>query len=154
MENRKAFIRLSRAVIERAHLLLVKNLHVTPNIRKSPVGITGTNYHPLDNEFQIIEALSNMISLVNSKKSFFEKSFLSLILLSYIQTFEDGNKRTARLVSNAILLASKSVPMSYRAVSEVEYKKASIIFYEQNNIAYFKQIFISQYEFAARNYFK
>lgn len=153
MENRNKFAILSRAKIERLHSLLVENLHVTPNLRKSPVGITGTNYRPLDNQSQIAEALSEMIDLINIKKDFFEKSFLSLVLLSYIQAFEDGNKRTARLTSNALLLAYDSAPISYRAVSEVEYKKANILFYEQNNLSYFKHVFISQYEFAVRNYF-
>lgn len=153
-ENRGEFALLSRAKIEHLHSLLVENLHVTRNLRKSPVGIIGTNYRPLDKQFQIAEALAEMITLINSKKDFFEKSFLSLVLLSYIQAFEDGNKRTARLTSNALLLAYNSVPISYRAVSEIEYKKANIIFYEQNNLWYFKQVFISQYEFAVRNYFK
>ena len=154
MENRDEFAILSRAKIEHVHSLLVENLHVTRNLRKFPVGITGTNYRPLDNQFQIAEALSEMIDLINIKKDFFEKSFLSLALLSYIQAFEDGNKRTARLISNALLLAYDSAPISYRAVSEIEYKKANILFYEQNNISYFKQVFISQYEFAVRNYFQ
>ena len=154
MEHRREFKVVSRAKIKHIHSLLVKDLYITPNLRKAPVGITGTNYQPLDNQFQIGEAFSEMIDLINAKKDFFEKSLLSLVLLSYIQAFEDGNKRTARLVSNALLLAYGSVPMSYRAVSETEYKKASILFYEQNNISYFKQVFISQYEFAVRNYFK
>ena len=154
MENRGKFALLSRAKIEHLHSLLVENLHVTRNLRKSPVGITGTNYRPLDKQFQISESLAEMITLINGKKDFFEKSFLSLVLFSYIQAFEDGNKRTARLTSNALLLAYNSVPISYRAVNEIEYKKANIIFYEQNNLWYFKQVFISQYEFAVRNYFK
>lgn len=154
MENREEFTILSRAKIERLHSLLVESLHVTPNLRRSPVGITGTNYRPLDNQFKIAEAFSEMIVLINIKKDFFEKSFLSLVLLSYIQAFEDGNKRTARLTSNALLLAYDSAPISYRAVSEIEYKKANIIFYEQNNLSYFKQVFINQYEFAVKNYFK
>ena len=33
------------------------------------------------------------------------------------------------------------------------YKKAMLIFYEQNNLYAFKQIFISQYEFAVKEYF-
>ena len=55
--------------------------------------------------------------------------------------------------ANAILLAFNSVPMSYRAVDEVEYKKASILFYEQNNLSYFKKFFLEQYAFAVHNYF-
>ena len=35
----------------------------------------------------------------------------------------------------------------------IDYKKAMLIFYEQNNLHAFKQIFISQYEFAVKEYF-
>ncbi len=94
-----------------------------------------------------------MVDLINKKDSFFEKVFLSLVLISYIQAFDDGNKRTARMVSNAILLAHNSIPLSYRIVDVKEYKKASLLFYEINSISYFKQIFIEQFEDAVKNYF-
>lgn len=42
--------------IEDIHQLLTKELSVDRGIRHRRVGITGTNYHPLDNEFQIREA--------------------------------------------------------------------------------------------------
>lgn len=154
LQNKNVFERLSRANIEHIHYLLTKDLNISKNLRKSPVGITGTNYKPLDNIHQIEEALEMMIKLINGKENFFEKAFLSLILLSYIQAFEDGNKRTARMAANAILLSYNSVPMSYRAVNEVEYKKASLLFYEINNLSYFKNIFLKQFEFAVNNYFK
>ena len=123
------------------------------NIRNIMVGITGTKYKPLDNSFQIKEVLKKMVDLINKKELFFEKAFLGLILISYIQAFEDGNKRTARMLSNAILLAHNSIPLSYRIVDIEEYKKASLLFYEINNISYFKQIFIEQFEDAVNNYF-
>ena len=56
----------------------------------------------------------------------FIKSLLAIILTSYIQPFEDGNKRTARLMGNAILLANDYCPLSYRSVDEKDYKKASL----------------------------
>lgn len=34
----------------------------------------------------------------------------------------------------------------------IEYKKAMLIFYEQNNLYAFKQIFIDQFDFAVREY--
>jgi len=39
-------------------------------------------------------------------------------MISYIQPFEDGNKRTARLLGNAILLANNYCPLSYRSIDE------------------------------------
>ena len=92
--------------IEDIHQLLTKELSVDRGIRHRRVGITGTNYHPLDNEFQIREAMRDTCDLINGKENIFEKALLTLVLLSYIQAFSDGNKRTARITSNAILITA------------------------------------------------
>lgn len=139
--------------IEEIHALLTKELGVDRNIRHRRVGITGTNYTPLDNEFQIREALEDSVRLINAKGNVFEKALLALVLLSYIQAFTDGNKRTARIVSNGILIAYGYCPISFRTVDSVDYKKAMLMFYEQNNIAAFKRIFIDQFLFAVKTYF-
>jgi Fic family protein len=144
---------LSIGRIEDIHSILIKELGVDRNIRKRIVRISGTNYTPLDNEFQIQEALFEMCKLINKKTSVFEKSFLALILLSYIQPFADGNKRTARIISNAIFIAYKYCPISFRTVDSLDYKKAMLVFYEQNNIQPIKKIFIEQFEFAVKTYF-
>ena len=78
----------------------------------------------------------------------FEKALLTLVLLSYIQAFSDGNKRTARITSNAILIANGYCPLSFRSVDSIDYKKAMLIFYEQNNLYAFKKIFIEQFLFS------
>ena len=139
--------------IEDIHSILTKELEVDRNIRHRRVGITGTNYRPLDNEFQIREALEDTCTLVNGKNNVFEKALLTLVLLSYIQAFVDGNKRTARITSNAILIANGYCPISFRTVDSIDYKKAMLMFYEQNNIAAFKKIFIEQFLFAVKTYF-
>lgn len=139
--------------IEEIHALLTKELGVERNIRHRRVGITGTNYTPLDNEFQIREALEDSVRLINGKANIFDKALLALVLLSYIQAFTDGNKRTARIVSNGILIANGYCPISFRTVDSVDYKKAMLMFYEQNNIAAFKRIFIDQFLFAVKTYF-
>ncbi len=139
--------------IEDIHSILTKELSVDRNIRKRRVGISGTNYKPLDNEYQIREALQQMCNLVNTAKNVFEKALILLVLLSYIQAFNDGNKRLARIVSNACLISNKYCPISFRTIDSVEYKKAMLIFYEQNNISVFKNIFMNQFEFAVNTYF-
>lgn len=153
LDNPDYLQQLSISRIEDIHTLLTRELSVDKGIRHRRVGITGTNYHPLDNEFQIREALSDTCSLINAKSCVFEKALLALVLLSYIQAFSDGNKRTARITSNAILIANGYCPLSFRSVDSIDYKKAMLLFYEQNNIYAIKQIFISQYEFAVREYF-
>lgn len=139
--------------IEDIHYLLTKDLEISRNIRKTAVGIVGTKYHPLDNEFQIKEALEKTCGMVNQEKNYFAKALLLSVMIAYVQPFEDGNKRTSRLTSNAILMAYDICPLSYRSVDEGEYKKAVILFYEQLNISYFKKLFIDQFEFAIKNYF-
>ena len=124
--------------IEDIHSLLIKDLGVDRNI---------------DNEFQIREALQQTCDLVNSRKNVFEKALYVLVLLSYIQAFNDGNKRIARITSNAILIANNYCPISFRTVDSIDYKKAMLLFYEQNNISAFKQIFIDQFRFAVETYF-
>ena len=154
INNPAYFKEISLKKIEEIHSLLVDDLGIEKNIRKRLVGITGTNYTPLDNEYHIKEAIDQTCHLVNKKNNVFEKSLLILMLLSYIQAFSDGNKRTARIAANAILMASSHCPISFRSVDSLDYKKAMLIFYEQNNLYAFKKIYIEQYEFAVNNYFR
>jgi fido (protein-threonine AMPylation protein) len=153
LENTGYVQPLTISAIEDIHSMLIKELDVSRNIRQRRVGISGTNYKPLDNEHHIREALEDLCSLVNSKTDVYEKSLLTLVLISYIQPFADGNKRTARIISNAILMNYRYCPISFRTVDTIDYKKAMLIFYEQNNISAFKKIFIEQVEFAVKTYF-
>lgn len=144
---------LKLSAIEDIHSMLIKDLNVTRNIRSRRVGISGTNYKPSDNEFQIREALEDMCVLVNKQENVFAKALFALVLISYIQPFADGNKRTARIVGNAILMNNNYCPISFRTIDSIEYKKAMLLFYEQNNMTAFKKIFIDQFEFAVSTYF-
>lgn len=89
----------------------------------------------------------------SSSKEIFEKALFALVLLSYIQAFTDGNKRMARIMANALLIANRYCPISFRTVDSIEYKKVMLLFYEQNNISAFKQVFVNQFKFAVENYF-
>lgn len=140
--------------IEEIHTLISKNLEITKGLRKKPVGIVGTAYKPYDNNYQIKEALESFCKLLNSLKNPFLKALIAVAGLSYIQPFEDGNKRTSRLLGNAVLLAYNHCPISYRSVEEIDYKKAIILFYEQHSLVSFKELFIEQYHFASENYFQ
>ncbi|TSD03200.1 MAG: Uncharacterized protein Athens071416_261 [Parcubacteria group bacterium Athens0714_16] len=153
-KNSSYFKIISIKKLEELHKLIMKDLDINYNLRKSPVGIVGTNYKPLDNEYQIKEAIQKMIDLINDTEHPIIKAFFALSLISYIQPFEDGNKRTARLLANAILLTYNYCPLSYRSVKESEYKKAILVFYESHNLDPLKRMFIEQFEFAVNNYFK
>ena len=152
-EYAKDFKELSVRNITELHTLLTKKLGIAKNLRKRIVRVTGTNYTPPENSFLIEEYLHSMCELVNREKNVFEKALLTILLISYIQPFEDGNKRTARLTANALLMGNNCCPLSYRSISASDYKKAILLFYEINNLSAFKQLFIEQYEFAVNTYF-
>jgi Fic family protein len=153
MENPDYLVPLSVSRIEDIHSLLIADLDLERNVRNVRVGVTGTNYRPLDNAFQIREALEMACQVINAKGSVFERALLAMLLISYIQPFVDGNKRTARIVGNAVLIGDSTCPLSFRTVDAVDYQKAMLIFYEQGNMSPFKDIFIAQFAFAVGTYF-
>jgi len=144
--------KLTQAYIESLHTHLMRDLLVDMDWRRSGVGITGSTYHPLDNQFQIVEALDDLLQAIERMATVYDKALLCLCGISYIQPFVDGNKRTARLLANALLLSGMAAPLSYRSIDEVHYRSALLAFYEQLSIMPMQKIFTEQYEFAAKNY--
>jgi len=153
LERKDSFKEITLSDIRSIHAELVKGLEITSGIRESGVGITGTKYLPLATKWQIEEALIKLTAHAKKTDRIPEKALTFLAMISYLQPFTDGNKRTSRMISNAVLLANGYFPLSYRSVDEVEYKKALILFYEQNNIFHLKRIFMEQQQFAIDNYF-
>jgi len=146
--------RLSLGYIESIHALLMDDLEVGRNIRTRGVGITGSVYKPLDNDHQIREQMGTLCELINDTRGGYEKALIAILLISYIQPFEDGNKRTARMIGNALLIHHEACPLSYRSVDPIYYKEATLLFYEQNNLNAFKAVFMEQVQFAVKNYFR
>lgn len=153
IDNIESFKNFSLSNMIKLHDVLTKGLNINPGLRKHKVGITGTKYRPLDNVYQIEDAITELTIKLEKLKSPVSVAFAVLVFISYLQPFADGNKRVARLMSNGILLSNGYYPLSYRSVNEVEYKKALIVFYEQHIISYFKEIFKKQYKFSSENYY-
>lgn len=153
LENKDSFINLNFADIVQLHGALTKKL-VTSGIRKQPVRITGTYYTPPSVSQDLENYLRKTIKLINRTSFPGQKALIASVMIAYIQPFSDGNKRTARTLSNAILLAHDFFPLSYRNVDVDKYRKALILFYEQNNLYHFKKMFFDQLEFALNNYFR
>lgn len=153
LETRKIGVDIgSLRELEDIHRLIVENLGISHGLRKTAVGITGTSYLPLSIPSQIEEETRRLVEILRTTEDPFSKALISILGISYIQPFEDGNKRTSRLFSNAILLANSLAPLSYRSVNEKEYREAMLVFYEQNSLEAFKTIFIEQYISACENY--
>ncbi|MFA6270529.1 MAG: Fic family protein [Candidatus Paceibacterota bacterium] len=154
LTNKNDYKSITLSQITQLHNILIKDLNVSTGIRSRAVGITGTTYHPLDNHSQIQDSIDKFIICLNKANYPIEKALITIAMISYIQPFADGNKRTARMLANAALLANDYYPLSYRSVDETFYKKALVLFYEQNSLYYLKQIINDQYKFALDTYFK
>jgi Fic family protein len=143
---------LAVAYIEHIHRLLTSGLGVEHGLRDRIVGISGSLYKPLTTKHQIHEQLQVLIDVIKSQNDPYAQALTAVLGISYLQPFEDGNKRTARVLANSLLLRAHCAPLSYRSVGERDYKEAILIFYEQNSIVPFRKLFVEQYIYAANNY--
>ncbi|MBU3979620.1 Fic family protein [Patescibacteria group bacterium] len=151
--HQKTFRTLTKQGIEEVHELLVKGLDVPVGLRETPVGITGTVYVPPASKVELASYLRDIIDTINNIDQPVEKAMACLVLLPYLQVFADGNKRTSRLVANAVLLAYGYPPLSYRSIDEQAYKGALILFYEQGSLANIRELYLKQLEESASSYF-
>ncbi len=153
LENKNSFKELDLSDVVQLHQVLTNEL-VTSGIRSQKVRITGTQYEPLSDKYQIEGVLRKLIDLINKTEFPPEKALILSVMIAYIQPFADGNKRTSRMLSNAVLLAYDYFPLSYRSVDVNEYRSAMIVFYEINNLYNFKRLYMKQLQFAIDNYFR
>ncbi len=151
--DKEIFKTLDISSILQLHNLMISGLGVETGIRTHKVGISGSVYIPIDNKWQLREQFDRLIVYINSLDFVLEKALITSAMIAYLQCFADGNKRTGRMLANAILIAHGWYPLSYRSVDIGEYKRALILFYETNNILPLKKLIIDQYKFALETYF-
>lgn len=151
--HREEYRRLNIETIERIHAILVAGLGVDTGIRNQPVGIVGTLYQPPESREEIADDLRTVLDIVNDKNNPVEAAIIASALIAYLQPFSDGNKRTARLVGNAVLIANDYAPLSYRSVDEIVYKEAVLLIDEQHSFYWYKKLFIEQFNFTCEKYF-
>lgn len=154
LSHRNEFVSLTTEKLLTLHTLLTKNMDITPGIRNGAVAITGTNYLPLATKRDVTHALEKTIHVINTAQFPLAKALIAHTMVAYIQPFTDGNKRTARTIANAILIAHDLYPLSYRNLDDLEYLHALLIFYEQNSLFHLKRIFWEQMRFSTDNYFR
>lgn len=143
---------LTMHFVEDLHALLVEGLGVSRGIRHGEVGVLGAEYRPLAVPAQLEAELAHLCACIEMLTDPYSKALLALVGISYLQPFEDGNKRTARLLANALLLQARCAPLSYRNVDVARYRESMLVFYEQLSLEPMKQIFSEQYVFACMNY--
>lgn len=138
------------------HALLSENLLGDPaasgRLRNIIVNIGGSTYVPLENPQLLRECFDLFVDKINRIADPFEQSLFSIIHLSYLQAFEDVNKRTARLVANIPMIKKNLKPLSFTEVDERAYVSAILGVYERNDISLIRDLYIWAYNRSSQRY--
>lgn len=127
-------IEVTPFVIRNLHQLLAQDLLTNANacgkVRQIEVGISRSAYTPLNNPQRLEEYLVLILRKAQQITDPFEQSFFLLMHLSYLQAFEDVNKRTARLTCNIPFIKMNLCPLSFVDVTKEDYINSLLYFYE------------------------
>ena len=149
-------IELNSLTIRNLHHLLSQDLLANPeacgNIRSIEVDIGKSTYKPLSNLHVLKELFELVLYKAKKIEDPFEQSFFLLCHLSYLQAFEDVNKRTSRLSCNIPLIKSNLCPLSFTDVSREDYTVALLAIYEKNNVEPMLELFTWAYSRSCKEY--
>lgn len=116
------------------HALLSDGLLGNPadsgRIRQRKVFIGHSAYQPLDNQYQLREAVDQLFASVQAEADPFNRALMLLAGVSYVQPFVDCNKRTGRVIANLPLLQARCPPLSFVSVDKQGYLEGLIAYYE------------------------
>lgn len=125
---------VSFSTLEELHKIIGKNLGIESGVRKKLVGITASNYKLLSGPQQLREQADKILGIISKATQPYTRALLALSLVPYLQTFEDGNKRTGRMLANALLLASIGRGFSLRKTDARSLAIAYLSFYEFSSL--------------------
>lgn len=130
------------------HYLLADGLVETRyagKIRDHGVRIGGSTYIPFEDPKQLQICLERIIEKAQLIEDPYEQSLFLLVHITYLQAFEDVNKRTARLSANIPLIKNNLVPLSFNDVERGDYILAMIAIYELHDIRPILDLYIFSY---------
>ncbi|MDH4275344.1 MAG: Fic family protein [Gammaproteobacteria bacterium] len=149
-------IGFNRYTLLNLHALLSDNLLADPRacgrLRAIAVGVAGTVYHPLEVPQLIEEGFQRILDTATAISNPFEQAFFALVHISYLQAFEDVNKRVSRLAANIPLIRENLCPISFVDVPERAYVDGILGVYELNRIELLRDVFVWAYERSCARY--
>lgn len=145
IENPKLFSgNITFSTVEKLHRIIGKNLGIEPGVRKKLVRISASNYEPLSTPHQLREGADDVLGILSHATNPYNRALLALTLVPYLQAFEDGNKRTGRMLANAILISSVGNGFSLRKTDAKQLALAYLSFYEFSSIKALSQILAAE----------
>ena len=123
-------LELNLAYICQINKIIGEGIFYNPGIiRSTPVNIGGTTWQPpIPFESQIKEELDRVAGESNT-----ERAINMMLYLMRKQIFLDGNKRTAMLIANKIMIENGCRIISIPINKQPEFYKLLIKYYETNN---------------------
>jgi len=112
-----------------------------------------TKYKPLpnNNNSVIHEELKHLFNNANLFNNPFEQAIYLHCNLAYLQCFIEGNKRTARLMQDAVLVRSDNLPLFFSDSLIDDYQRALAQYYETGEYKAYVDFFIKNYSLVINN---
>jgi len=138
------------------HALLSQDLMRDPaasgRLRRRPVDISGTVFHPLALPQLIEDCFTLLLDKASAIPDPFEQAFFLMVQLPYLQPFDDVNKRVSRIGANIPFFKHNLCPLSFIDVPEQAYIEGTLGVYELNQIELLRDVFVWVYERSCQRY--
>jgi hypothetical protein len=149
-------MRFNPHTILNLHAILADNLIANPRamgaLRTIAVGVGRTVYEPLFVPHVIEECFRQILHTTEAIEDPFEQSFFALVHLSYLQGFEDVNKRLARLSANIPFIRQNLIPLSFVDVPREDFIDGILGVYERNRYELLRDVYVWAYERSCARY--
>ncbi len=147
---------LTVPVITNLHSILMQDLLSFAEgpgaIRSKIINISGSTYTPLQTPVILEEMFACMITKARQIFNPVESAFFLWVNLAYLQPFEDGNKRTSRLVANIPLMICNNAPLSFLDADSTDYAYAMMGIYEKCDVSLAVELFEHLYRRSITRY--
>jgi hypothetical protein len=131
---------------------LMRDDQASGRLRRRPVDISGTVFHPLAMPQRIEDCFALLLNKAAAIPDPFEQAFFLMVQLPYLQPFEDVNKRVSRIGANIPLIKHNLCPLSFIDVPERAYIEGTLGVYELNQVELLRDVFVWAYERSCQIY--
>ena len=131
---------------------LMRDEQASGRLRRRPVDISGTVFHPLALPQVIEDCFALLLNKAAAIPDPFEQAFFLMVQLPYLQPFEDVNKRVSRIGANIPLFKHNLCPLSFIDVPEQAYIEGTLGVYELNQIELLRDVFVWAYQRCCQRY--
>ncbi|KWT97688.1 MULTISPECIES: Fic family protein [unclassified Variovorax] len=113
------------------------------------VRITGTDYMPPHGAAYLDGLAAEIFAGLARAANPFDACLYAACNLSYLQLFEDGNKRASRVIQNALLVAAGLSPMLLPESMVGAYLDAQLVYYEAGDYLMHRGLMLEAFRFRA-----